>query len=1125
MAITFDQYQRYKTIEIIVKSVKEYYKIDKLNILEVGSNEQLNLEKFLPDENITYSDLEIPKNISNNSRFIIADATNLSDIRNNEYDIVVSSDVFEHIPDNKRKDFLNETSRVAKLVNINCFPFNSEAVESAEIRANEYYKTMFGIDHIWLKEHIDNGLPDINNVKRILEDSNKNYFMFEHGDVFLWEEITKALSFSEYIPELSPLMQRIEELYQQNIFKYDVGESNYRKFITITKDLNLNKHLESKLKNIFEEKIPQKYINSLYKNIQDMRFITQIPNFKNKIVEKESMTIYYDTGNGFDENSTLTHDYSINKNIGRIDLVINVPKDVMNFRFDPIEQKATILNNLTINSNVGILEYDIINGFSIDNYIIFNSNDPQILINCSEKSIEWLKIQTNIYALEYNTMIPILNKLEFFNKKLEESILLKNNLIEKEKSIEQLNNQFIYKEEDIKKLNYEIIKKEQKIVSLIDELDKYKLHYNAAMFQKNEINNRFRIIENEYNVVLNSTCWKITKPVRVILDLIKKILNSNRYTHLFYKGLKCLKQNGVKYTLNKMKQKSQNLKGYNEYSKKNILTDQQKQMQINTKFSRDIKFSIVVPLYNTPKNFLCEMIDSCIDQTYINWELCLADGSDKAHDYVGKVVKDYMKKDKRIKYKLLEKNLGISENTNESIKMATGDYIALFDHDDLLHPSALFEYMKIICEKDADFIYCDELTFEGTLDKVITMHFKPDFAIDNLRANNYICHFSVFKYDLLDKVGMFRKEFDGSQDHDMILRLTEKAEKIVHIPQILYFWRSHPNSVASDINSKTYAIDAGKRAVKEHLNRCGLDAVVESSEAFPTIYKFKYRLKNHPLISIIIPNKDNIELLSKCINSILEKSTYNNYEILIIENNSSDDRTFKYYDSLKEQQNINVINYESQEGFNYSAINNFAVNYAKGEHIVFLNNDIEIISENWIEEMLMYSQREDVGAVGAKLYYSNDTIQHAGVILKLGAHRCAGHCHYGCSKDNLGYMGRLYYAQNFSAVTAACLMMKKSILDEIGGFDESFKVAFNDIDLCMRIRKIGYLIVWTPYAEAYHYESISRGAEDTREKQNRFEDEVDKFKEIWNKELEAGDPYYNVNLTLDSSDFSLKELG
>ncbi len=540
--------------------------------------------------------------------------------------------------------------------------------------------------------------------------------------------------------------------------------------------------------------------------------------------------------------------------------------------------------------------------------------------------------------------------------------------------------------------------------------------------------------------------------------------------------------------------------------------------QTEFEFSKKITFSIVVPLYNTPENFFKEMIDSVINQTYQNWELCLVDGSDAEHTYVESLCKEYFQNDTRIKYKKLEKNLGISENTNECIKMATGDYIGLFDHDDLLHPSTLFYYAEAICNNGADFVYCDEATFQGNLRKITFVHFKPDFAIDNLRANNYICHFTVFKKKLLEKSGLFRSEYNGSQDHDLILRLVEQTNNIVHIPKVLYFWRSHANSVALNIDSKPYAIEAGKKAVTEHLRRIHLQGTVESTVICQSCYKIAYELKDTPLITLVIPNKDQHKILKKCIDSIIKKSTYTNYEIIIIENNSTKDETFEYYKALTSNKKIKLVTWEHE--FNYSKINNFAIPYCNGEHILLLNNDIEVITPNWIEEMLMYSQRNDVGAVGAMLYYPNNTVQHAGIIL--GINGVAAHSPSKLKKGEAGYANRLTIAINVTAVTAACLMVKKSIYKEAGGLDEDFSVAFNDVDFCMKIRQKGYLNCWTPHAELYHHESISRGHEDTPEKVKRFNNEVTLFQEKWENELEAGDPYYNPNLTLFREDFSFK---
>ncbi|MBR6158681.1 MAG: glycosyltransferase family 2 protein, partial [Lachnospiraceae bacterium] len=536
-----------------------------------------------------------------------------------------------------------------------------------------------------------------------------------------------------------------------------------------------------------------------------------------------------------------------------------------------------------------------------------------------------------------------------------------------------------------------------------------------------------------------------------------------------------------------------------------------------------IKFSILVPLYNTPEKFLREMIDSVVAQTYENWELCLADGSDDAHSYVGDIVKGYG--DARIRYEKLTENLGISGNTNKCFDMAQGDYIGLFDHDDLLHPCALYEYMKVICEKDADYIYCDETTFSGkSIDHMITLHFKPDFAPDNLRANNYICHFSVFTKELVEKCGTFRPEFDGSQDHDMILRLTRSAKNIVHIPQILYYWRSHAGSVASDINAKSYAIEAAKGAVAAHLTECGFSGFkIESTRAFETIFRIRYALTARPLVSILIPNKDHAEDLRRCISSILERSSYDNFEIIVIENNSTGDDIKQYYETIDKHPNVRIVTYEGE--FNYSAVNNLGAKSAKGEYLVLLNNDTEVITRNWIEELLMYAQRDDVGAVGCMLYYPDYTIQHAGIVLGLGAHRTAGHSHYRMDRENLGYMGRLCYAQNVSAVTGACMMVKKSLFDEAGGLSEDLAVALNDVDLCLKLRKKGLLNVFTPFAELFHYESASRGRDDTgdapAENTERYEKECDIFRQRWKKELEAGDPYFNPNFSLDHSNYVL----
>ena len=615
--------------------------------------------------------------------------------------------------------------------------------------------------------------------------------------------------------------------------------------------------------------------------------------------------------------------------------------------------------------------------------------------------------------------------------------------------------------------------------------------------------------------IKNNPLWKASAPLR-------------RGMHFMIRQRDRLKNCGsIRGVLAKLDYKKIERKAMARYGTESFPDEARAKEERETVFDRMIKISILVPLYNTPEPFLRDMITSVLNQTYQNWELCLADGSDAEHGEVGRICREYLEKDSRIVYQKLLKNEGISGNTNECLKLATGEYIGLFDHDDILHPSTLYEYVKAVNEQDADYIYCDETTFKnGDINKMLTMHFKPDYAVDNLRANNYICHFSVFAKRLLEGEELFRSRFDGSQDHDMILRMTDRAKHIVHIPKLLYYWRCHEGSVASGIDAKPYVVAAAKGAVADHLRRHGFTHFqITSTRAFETIFKIRYEIIGDPMISIVIPNKDHAADLKRCITSILEKSTYENYEIVIVENGSETKEIFEYYTSLKEYDNIRVVTYEKpegQNGFNYSAVNNFGVKQTKGDYILLLNNDTEVITVNWMEELLMYAQREDVGAAGAKLYYGNKTIQHAGVVLQLGAHRTAGHSHYGQSRENLGYMGRLCYAQNVSAVTGACLLVKKSLFEEVGGLDESFAISLNDVDFCLKLREKGLLNVFTPFAELYHYESVSRGLDDSGEKAERYNRESAHFQEKWKIVLEKGDPYYNPNFSLDRSDFALK---
>lgn len=621
--------------------------------------------------------------------------------------------------------------------------------------------------------------------------------------------------------------------------------------------------------------------------------------------------------------------------------------------------------------------------------------------------------------------------------------------------------------------------------------------------------------------------WKATKPARSLIHFVRR--QKERLSHC----------GGPRDIARKLAGKRRQRMAMESYGTGSFPDEERRRQESETVFPNMVKISILVPLWNNRREFQIEMLESVMNQTYQNWELCLADGSDDEHAYIGELCREYAEKaGGRIVYKHLDRNGGISYNTNECLKLSTGEYIGLFDQDDILHPSVLYEYVKAINEQGAEYLYCDETTFKsGNINKMLTMHFKPDYAPDNLRANNYICHFSVFSRRLLEGEELFRTDYDGSQDHDMILRLTDRAKKTVHVPRLMYYWRSHEGSTAAGIEAKPYAIEAARGAISEHLRKHGFNHFqITSTRACATIFRIRYQITGSPKISIVIANKDHAEDLRRCVESIRGRSTWENYEIVIVENNSVTREIEQYYTRLlgHEYRRAAVSGDVQKSGdgkitivthvgsFNYSAVNNMGAACADGDYILLLNNDTEVITANWMEELLMYAQREDVGAVGAKLYYADKTIQHAGVVIGLGAHRTAGHTHYRVPVQNLGYMGRLCYTQNVTAVTGACLLVKKSLYQELGGLDEGFAVSLNDVDFCLRLRERGLLNVFTPFAELYHYESVSRGLDDEGEKAERYNRESEKFREKWKEALEAGDPYYNPNFSLDRSDYSLK---
>lgn len=586
------------------------------------------------------------------------------------------------------------------------------------------------------------------------------------------------------------------------------------------------------------------------------------------------------------------------------------------------------------------------------------------------------------------------------------------------------------------------------------------------------------------------------------------------------KGYLYLKRHGLKQFLIRLIERFQSTDiDYKTWFSLNRATEKTLTAQRKTVFQTPVTISVAVAVYRTPERFLREMIESVLAQTYPYLELCIADAGEPADGVTpqGRIIQEYMRADSRIRYCALGENRGISENLNGAVKLAQGEFVGFLDHDDTLEPDALFEIAcKIRENEQTDAVYTDEDKMNRRGTKFFTPNMKPDFNLDLLRSNNYICHFFVVRKALFEKAGGFRREFDGAQDYDLIFRCTEEARNVAHVPKVLYHWRTHPGSTSDNPDSKWYAFQAEKRAVEAHLARQNVKAeVLETPDA--GYFRVRYELSGEPMVSILIPNRDETETLKKCLDSIREKTEYQNYEILIIENNSTTEEIFRFYREIDGKDHVRVLYWKN--GFNFSAINNFAAAQAKGEYLLLLNNDTEIITRGWIRELLANCQRPEVGMTGAKLYFPDNTVQSAGTIIGMGG--MADHAFVNMPRRQAGYMHRASIQMNLSGVTAACAMVKRSVYEQVGGLEEKLSVAFNDVDLGLKIVTAGYLIVYDPFVEVYHYESKSRGRAD--EENARHKEEVLYTQKKWADFLAAGDPCYSPNLTLAKHNFSLRK--
>ena len=576
----------------------------------------------------------------------------------------------------------------------------------------------------------------------------------------------------------------------------------------------------------------------------------------------------------------------------------------------------------------------------------------------------------------------------------------------------------------------------------------------------------------------------------------------------------------ISYIVDRVSFGSEMIKRKGGFKLKRSYKEPETQKDFNVNFNVDPKISIVIPVYNIKREWLEACIDSVLRQRYKNWELCIVDDA-STQKQTKKVLKSLMKrKDERIKIKFLRKNKGIAGATNEAVRLSTGEFVGFLDSDDEISKDALFEVVEAINEKECDVIYSDEdkLTLKG---KRTEAFYKPSYSPDRLLSQNYMCHFLVVKRSIGESVGWLRDGFSGSQDYDFILRCVEKTDKIYRIPKILYHWRKVPGSTAVNVNNKPEAWENGRRAIEDSLKRRNIKGKVLLGKG-PCTYQIVRQIEGNPLVSIVIPFRDAPKLLRKCMNSILEKSTYQNFEIVGVNHRSQRKETLELIEYYKKKDN-RIRFYNADLSWNFSMLSNYGVKKAKGEHVVLLNVDTEVTRPDWIERLLEHSQRKEVGAVGAKLYYPNGKIQHAGVIIGTEEVAVAWHIHRFTDGNNWGYFGSLIITQNLSAVTAACMMVKKKLYEEIGGLDEkNLAVAFNDIDFCLRLREKGYLNIFTPHCEVMHHESALRSYKNTPEEEKRVTStrEEEYMKKRHKNILKKGDPYYNPNLILNAENFA-----
>ncbi|MGK5085606.1 glycosyltransferase [Bdellovibrionota bacterium FG-1] len=1053
--IHFDQYQRYAFAAQILNSLR--IQGQTFTLLEIGANFQRNLEKFLPLDQIMYSDRNLSDEVRGDPQFVEADATQLP-FEDRSFDFVIALDVLEHIDPLKRDVFINQLSRVAREGLILAAPFDTDGVANSEKKANDLFRSLAYRDHPWLIEHLNNGLPDLSKTEKAVANNSLSTLTLGHGSLAVWDRLMSAMMLVIAKPEFGPELQSLDRHYNQAVFLGDVTGPVYRHFIVATRNtshLDLVRTQISRLFSIPGSRNNQDTLDNLLLNLFRKAMTTAYRQEQERSEELDQRNhIFMQTQRHLE--MAIRDRRTIRQRLGSRFLAANqsqFPSSTGRFPLKVIpKQQLTqeIKDDLTVWTSEG--------------------TDPQFILKGPFPAGP-LKVSISATVLAGNGHMKL-----YYAKRgaYHESQTLDLGLMSNTGT--PLQRRFILPF-SCKNLRFDPL----------DGPGKFTLH----SFEVESLSPR-QPAQKKLNHLFKD--FQSRDGARLALDRIKLKLKGSSRTKdplfAYYQDYLSFAEDGPQ-----------------QYEKMRATL---------THLSYKPVFSIVVPVYNVKARWLRAMAESVINQVYPHWEICFADDA-STDPQVRKVLESLKARDPRIKVVYREKNGHISAATNSAMELAKGDYYVLMDNDDEIAPNALFEFAKKLNEDPSlDMIYSDEdkLDLAGYRYEPF---FKPDWSPEYLESAMFTAHLACYRKGIADSVGRFRQGYDGAQDYDFVLRFTEKTDKIAHIPKILYHWRAIPGSTASSMDAKNYVIQAAIRGLEDRLARTGRKGTAKMSR-YAGCFDLRWELPSQPLVSIILPTGgfsatvrgQKVDLLQNCVEKVLKTSTYENLEFIIVDNGDlSKDRRNKI-EAISKSARIHWVTYLEPE-FNIAKKINLGAQHAQGEFLLILNDDIEPIAPDWIQAMLEQGLKGGVGVVGAKLLYENDTLQHAGVTFCRGL---PDHVRKHFHRDEPGYFFSTVGTRNWTAVTGACMLTPTAQFRSVGGYSEDFGINYNDIDYCLKVRSQGKRIVYTPHAEMYHFESVSREA--------KVKDaEIDLFLERWGN-LVQKDPYYNDDtLKTHPPDFSL----